>query len=232
MQGLYKLQRQLVPQAQTIIDCGASVGHTIAWYHSGYPNANIYAFEPGPSPWAVLCEGTNLQGLQYSRQLHLEHRALWSHSGEVEFRCGHPNSGTASVYYAQGWPNEEVIKVPCITLDEYADQQGLKHIDILKMDVQGGEREVLIGAQKLLEQKRIGLIVTEVLFTPLYAKGTRWWEYGQLLEALGYGLFAMDPAFVHPPGPPQDGLWIWGDAVFVPMDVIARHSPHPLDIQD
>lgn len=137
---------------------------------------------------------------------------------------GHSTPGTASVFQAKGWPNPRAVLKPALALDDYATQQGIKQIDILKMDVQGGEKFILEGAQKLLEESRIRLVVAEILFAPLYEGGTRWWELGAFLESCGYALFTVDPSCVWP-----RGMWGWGDAIFIPEAMLKRLSPVALD---
>ena len=50
--------------------------------------------------------------------------------------------------------NEELIKVsvPCITLDKWDESQSIDVVDLLEIDVQGGERKVLLGASNFLNK--------------------------------------------------------------------------------
>ena len=56
------------------------------------------------------------------------------------------------------------------TLDEYAKKNQILSIDILKIDVQGFEPNVLIGAEGFLANKKIKFIETEVIFADGYEK--------------------------------------------------------------
>lgn len=57
---------------------------------------------------------------------------------------------------------EEIITID--TVDEFTENRNITHIDFLKMDVQGWEMEVLMGAKTLLREKRVRFIYTEVGF--------------------------------------------------------------------
>jgi hypothetical protein len=59
--------------------------------------------------------------------------------------------------------------VRVITVDSFAASKNLRHIDLLKMDIHGGECEALHGATELLANSAIDLIYSEAFFAPMYA---------------------------------------------------------------
>jgi hypothetical protein len=48
-----------------------------------------------------------------------------------------------------------VVRVPGLTLDEYARTRGVGRVDILKLDIEGAEIEALHGAMRVLETVRL-----------------------------------------------------------------------------
>ena len=54
------------------------------------------------------------------------------------------------------------------SLDTFCKDEQIERIDLLKMDVQGGELGILQGARQLLAQKKIAVIYSEVFFVPMY----------------------------------------------------------------
>jgi len=56
----------------------------------------------------------------------------------------------------------ETIIVQTQTMDNFCSINNIDRIDILKLDCDGTEYEVLLGAEKLLSEDRIGLIYTEI----------------------------------------------------------------------
>jgi len=56
----------------------------------------------------------------------------------------------------------ETITVQTQTMDNFCSINNIDRIDILKLDCDGTEYEVLLGAEKLLSEDRIGLIYTEI----------------------------------------------------------------------
>lgn len=109
-------------------------------------------------------------------------------------------------------------EVQTVRLDDVEEVHGA---DYLKLDVQGGEGDVLRGAPRLLEQ--IVAVHTEVEFLPLYQDQPLFTDIDQLLRAHGF-LFhrfagaagrAFQPVLVN--NDPTQGIsqWLWADAVYV-----------------
>jgi FkbM family methyltransferase len=103
------------------------------------------------------------------------------------------------------------------------DVPGITSIDMLKIDVQGAELDVFIGAGSLLEDAL--LIWTEVEFLPLYRDQPLFADVERYLREKGFQLFAFDyiasrllRAFAdsgHRPGRRAQALW--ADALFIPQ---------------
>ena len=53
-------------------------------------------------------------------------------------------------------------KVPTITLDSFIKKNQIKFISILKIDVDGSEKQVLYGAKKILKKNKIKIILIEI----------------------------------------------------------------------
>lgn len=211
----FEAQRQLIRNKQPIIlDVGALTGQTIDQYHATFPDGHIHSFEPLPDSFQVLEK-------KYGSQSHvsLHHQALSNTDGELEFYVTQ-GSGTQSLlpptqesvkWSPPGSMNtQKTITVPSSTLDTFCRKQQMDHIDILKMDVQGAEKMILEGAANLLQEKKIGLIYTEVLFVPLYEGQAYFHDIVSLLEGYGYHIYDL---FCRRYA--EDGRVKWADALFV-----------------
>ncbi|MGH9680014.1 MAG: FkbM family methyltransferase, partial [Candidatus Acidiferrales bacterium] len=56
----------------------------------------------------------------------------------------------------------EKITVKMVSLDQYISEKGIQKIDVMKLDVEGGELEVLRGAAGMFERDR-PILICEVL---------------------------------------------------------------------
>jgi hypothetical protein len=77
------------------------------------------------------------------------------------------------------------------------------------MDIQGAELNALKGARKLLSQKNITMIVTEVEFKELYKNQPLYEDLAVYLRDYGYVLVGLyDFHYV-------EGILSWADAIFL-----------------
>lgn len=76
---------------------------------------------------------------------------------------------------------------------------------VLKIDAQGAEHEILLGASDLLAKKKIVAIELEasLLSYPFSAGGTKLSAVQQYLESFGYELVALKPIYSHGPKRPR-----------------------------
>ncbi len=88
-------------------------------------------------------------------------------------------------------------KILTSTLDIYCRQNSVPQIDLLKIDVEGAEFEVLLGARDLLRNKRVKCITFEFGQT-LFDMGKKPDDLIKVLHGFGYeirNLISSDPIF-------------------------------------
>ena len=99
------------------------------------------------------------------------------------------NGNTSDMHVVTNRKGQMVKGMP---LDLIINELGIKNIDILKIDVQGHERSVLIGANKLLEGKFVKLLILEVHLHRKVSIG----DIISLMEDKGYSLIYRDKYFL------------------------------------
>jgi len=145
-----QLQRLLRP-GSTFWDVGAHIGFfsLIASRIVG-PQGHVHAFEPLPENMVRLQQSLALN--ENTRNVAVHPWAVADVVGEAPlYRNG--VSPLASLMAGQGMPTI----VHCVTLDIVADEFGLP--DLIKVDVEGAEARVLVGARRLLAQRPLPLIM-------------------------------------------------------------------------
>jgi FkbM family methyltransferase len=135
-----------------VVDVGANVGlHSLAWSRL----AQVVALEPAPETFARLVANVAANGLQ--DRIRTLCTAAGDSLGDVDFFVA-ADSGFSSLKNTHHAPIREQIKVPCTTLDALAaDLPG--PVGLLKIDVEGLERTVIAGADKLLRRDRPVMMV-------------------------------------------------------------------------
>ena len=168
-------QRALLGDRESlvILDVGANCGQAACLYRNLFPSSHIWCFEPQ----AELCREMENR-FRDDPQVSVVPCAVGATEGTADLYVNAKratssllasNSNHLSPSYLALLRNEEIRPVKVITLDSFVSSKKLDHIDLLKLDIQGGEYEALIGARKLLSESRIDLIYSEVSFVPLYS---------------------------------------------------------------
>lgn len=205
----------LVGDAAVVYDVGAFRGGVAERLLRVFPAATVHAFEPHPVTRSEL--ERRAAGLD---RLVVVPAGAGASAGTARLHIG-PLPATASLldrpsggpaYYPPDAVLDEVVEVEVVTLDEYAAAAGAWP-EALKLDVQGGELDVLRGADRCLRESVRG-ILCELQFVPLYEGAPRFDEVARHLAERGFRLYRFYD--LHHAG---DGQLIFGDAVFVRNDL-------------
>lgn len=182
---LIKISRPLV------IDVGANTGQTIDLIRRTLNKPSIISFEPNPALAAGLKR-------RYADSIVVEAMAVGSSEGITTFNVSE-NHELSSILDVDkndtnpfsDTPIREIISVPITTLDSYAKNHSLLHIDLLKIDTQGFDLEVLRGAAEMLRRRIVDTLLVEVNFTSYYKNQAGFGEIERFLAANGYGLLTF-----------------------------------------
>lgn len=127
-----------VREPRLIMDCGANVGYASAYFLARYPRAHVIAVEPDAGNFAALRR--NLQ--RHSSRSTLIQSGVWSTQtglviSEDKFADGREWSYTVR-------PNRpgEAATMQAVDIGGLLDRSGFERISILKIDIEGSEREV------------------------------------------------------------------------------------------
>lgn len=129
----YDIQLPFTPQY--IIDAGANIGLVSVFFANRYPEAKIIAIEPEKNNFEVLLE--NIRPYPQITGLNM---ALWHHPSWVRIRDGAP--GTMS-FTVEECDENNPGAIYATSLEEVMFQHGFNRIDLLKMDIEGSERDIL-----------------------------------------------------------------------------------------
>lgn len=136
-----------------VLDVGANIGGYARLVKEVNPGAIIHAIEPHPSTFEELKAGAG------ASSYHAHNYACSSEPGLLELYDYEQGKGSshASLHkdvigQIHGHQNAASVQVQAVTLDEFVDQQGIKHIDLLKIDTEGHELNVLEGAQQSIRK--------------------------------------------------------------------------------
>jgi FkbM family methyltransferase len=186
-----KLQSILQGDSLVIYDIGAARG-VVSTCLAKLPNVKlIHAFEPIPEIYQQLL--VNVQ--QYS-QVNCHNVALGDVSGEAVMYISGKTDSSSLLPMAQlhtdqfpGTQIEQQIKVPVVRLDDYVEQHQLTAPDIIKIDVQGFEKNTIWGGQKIISQAQY--CVLEMSFKTLYEGSPLFDDIYQLMRNFHFNLIGV-----------------------------------------
>ena len=175
-------------EGSVAVDVGANVGfYTLYLARAVGASGRVHAFEPNPKLCRRLRRHVELNGFT---NVTVNCVALSGSHGRAELVVPPgDNSGAAGLASdGNGMDGSTRIEVPVTTLDDYATEQGVDRIDVVKIDVEGYEPFVLEGARGVIQTFKPRMLV-EVNTLALARYG---WEPDGLLntiQSLGYELF-------------------------------------------
>lgn len=198
----------------TIFDVGSNVGDMTRKFREMFPFASIHCFEPTPVAFQKL-----KWRLKQDEAVILNNVAVAETDGEMRFFVNEDfnkvnsllqRNRTQSKYYR--YDVQQHIDVKTISLDRYCSEKGVGNINLLKLDIQGGEVSALKGASNLLQHQAIDIILSEILFVELYEGGAVFYELSAFLAQYGYTVYHLYD--LHRA---ENGQITWGDAIFVSL---------------
>ena len=200
-----------------IFDVGANKGDTAAEYLSLFPNATVYCFEPFPETLDLLN-----QRFAGNEHVAIVPKAVSTEAGTTTFFVNHaaatnsllPRPAKSKRFYPKNARSKGEIEVQTIDLDSYCHGLDIDRINILKLDIQGGELMAIGGAERMLGEQCVDVVYCEIQFAPLYEGAAQFDGVWVKMRELGYSLF--DIYDLHRSA---GGQIVYGDAMFVSQRV-------------
>jgi len=171
--------------AKVVFDVGANAGIYSLTALAIQRDATVHAFEPTPEIAARLRATAKLNGLDH---LYVHEAAVSSKHGAAILKRFRGDLGTneGMNFISQDAADSDGERVQTVCLDQFCQERSIEHVDLLKLDVQGHEHSVLMGAEHLIRAGRVGMIFMELN----WARGARALcaatESIRLLEQAGY----------------------------------------------
>jgi FkbM family methyltransferase len=200
--------------ALTIVDAGAQDGQTTEEYLKAFPCCRVIALEPESANYAAAA----IRLAPFADRVELIRAGLSDSNGAADLHLT-SHSGAHSLlevgdmrHYDEPVAILAPERIETVTLDRLCAARNIDVLDILKMDIQGGELMALNGAGGMLARGAIRLIALEALFQPLYRSQPTFWDLQQHLQRFGYAFQGLYDVKHHNANP---AVLRWADAIFV-----------------
>jgi FkbM family methyltransferase len=180
-----EVMARLIQAGNTVVDAGAHIGYTatLAALAAG-PDGQVVAWEPHPELFAVL--ERNVAGVAARRRtarITLRNAALGSTPGRANLVIPDEDARNDGTSHLERTASPPIRSVP-VKVETIDGVLGAEPVDVMKLDVEGSELHVLVGAAQALRAGRIRHIVFEEHQGPTS-------DVVRLLESMGYAVFAI-----------------------------------------
>lgn len=173
--------RRVVRPGWTVLDIGAAIGQ-FSVFIAGLQPAVVHAFEPSRENGVTFRRNLAANGLNDRVDLHPI--ALSDQPGSVVFATA-ANAYLSRIDRVAATSDAGDYTVEVRTLDNVCDELGLDHVSLLKLNVAGFEPQVMDGAERLLREARVDVLVL-LIGSPSYR------NYA-VMASWGYRFFFFHP---------------------------------------
>lgn len=147
-----------------IFDIGSNIGSFTSLMCKRYPNGIIYAFEPQRLIFQMACGNMALNNFNnvylYNIGLGKENKSIEIHEPDYSKRRDY---GTFSLVNDMKFDTSKFTSViDVVTLDWFVEKYGINVIDFLKIDAEGMDIDVLIGARRAINKFKPTILVEHI----------------------------------------------------------------------
>jgi len=187
---------RVLREGDTVIDVGANSGFfTLLAAALVGPKGRVVSFEPDP---------TNIPRLRHNLEINrFEHvtlieRPAAHHHEQVSFFVNSDDHGGSALWDPARFPGNvrsqatpRVLNVQATTLDTEVERLGLSRVKLLKIDTEGAEYQVLVGARKLIAERQVPFVIGELHEFGLEQLGSNQRALRDEMAAAGYDSFML-----------------------------------------
>jgi FkbM family methyltransferase len=177
--------RKILKPGMVVVDIGAHVGYFTRLYGDLVgPNGSVHAFEADPENYALL--ERNVRG---RTNVKTYAQAIADRVGTIAFYETENHTGCHSLVASDSRPH--TLTVSCTTLDELIRRGTMPRVDVIKMDIEGGEPIALRGMRETIAANPDIVLVTEFCPDNFRDTSTTPSEYLAQLHELGLRTFSV-----------------------------------------
>jgi FkbM family methyltransferase len=188
--GFYELDlsrriASLAKEGGLMVDVGANAGYFSCIWAALNLHNEVYSFEPSPRNLSMLRQ--NVSALPNPQRVHIVEQAASKETGTLSFDIGPEDQS--------GWggfsnsASARTIHVQTGRLDDLIPPN--TNVSLLKIDTEGADTWVLMGAENLLKQKRIKRVFFESNPSRMQLLGIQADEASSFLADVGYQMYPI-----------------------------------------
>lgn len=134
---VFALDQYRIPidfEPSIIIDGGANIGMSAIYYARKYPSSKIISLEVSPTNCELLTHNT-----RDFKNVKVICKGVWNESGHLRIM---DEGAGANAFMVERVDTPSENTIPATSLGDIMQQEGVDVLDIVKLDIEGAEREV------------------------------------------------------------------------------------------
>lgn len=175
--------------AKVILDCGANIGLTTMYLFRHFPEAKFHVFEPDEFNYLQLNKNLSANSIPCV----FNNLAIWSKPAKIVMKSDFRDGESWSLRAEE---SVDGTGISAISIDAYCAQNDIQCIDILKIDIEGGEVELFKDAHfSFLQRVKVLCIeihdefnIREKIYSILQSNGFVLINSGELTLAINSAL--------------------------------------------
>ena len=223
------LVRSILRPGMSFVDVGANWGYfTLLAASLVGSNGRVLSLEPDPRLFSILQENVTRGGLDQVTVLQL---AAANEPGTLTLAGYTEDGGNFGISRIAAGANRQgrVFQVSSDSLDHILDQQGLSHVDLMKMDIEGAEAFAIAGLEESMTKGKVKRLLLELHPNEVAEYGSTISAVIEKLQSAGYRAWTID----HSPTTTREAAYqkeINVKALLRPLDSSGEYDawPHQL----
>lgn len=188
--GIYEFQNTklfagTIKPSMTVIDIGANKGYfTLLASRLLNGDGQVFAVEPDPQNCLSLERNIKLNNYDICQVFQM---ALSDKDAEAELYLGRSDGANSIIESWEGLSEEKKhITVTTMRLDSFIEEKNIGKVDFIKVDVEGAELDLLMGAENCLSSNDSLMLLISI------HKGVDRQGIYDLLHKYNYSLYGLD----------------------------------------
>lgn len=184
---------KILNSGDVFVDIGANTGiYSIVASHLVGSEGKVFSFEPSSREFSLLNENLFLNSLKnvYPNKLALSNESCFK---SLKLAVSHHNGQNTlcSEFIYNNVDSYEIELVKSVTFDQYIAENQIKKVNVIKIDVEGSEFHVLIGASKCIESQK-PILIFEFLQQSYKKNNLSESNLDLFFRSVNYSVFSID----------------------------------------
>jgi FkbM family methyltransferase len=177
----------------TIVDVGARDGFNAEWKVFG-EGMRVFCFEPDKDECKRLNDAAPPQVTYIPAALGRARQGQTLYHARLSYSTGLYPSSMDFFYRLLNGKNAELVGQELVwieTLNQVMAERKIGVVNFIKLDAEGAELDILLGATDILRPSALCGVLTEIRYHPEINGSPPFWQMDQYLQAQGFRLFDM-----------------------------------------